>query len=342
MNSTPQTPSVITIERHILLAQAAFPDASGALTSLLYDMALAGKLIASHTTRAGLADILGAAGHENVQGEEVQKLDVYAQRTIYQLNDHTGRLAVMASEEEKEVIPIPPHYECGDYVLVFDPLDGSSNIEYNVSIGTIFAIFRRKSKSGRGTLADVLQPGRNIVAAGYIVYGSSTMLIYSTGAGVNGFTLDPSIGEFLLSHPDIRLPDPPRYYSVNQGYDKYWTEGVRRYTRWLQGEEGAQRSLSLRYVGSMVADVHRTLLGGGVFYYPADTRDPKKPRGKLRLLYEALPMSYLIEQAGGYASDGRGPLCEILPESLHQRTPIYVGNRDLVEKAEELIARYDN
>jgi len=341
LTAIPHPPGIITIERHILLAQAGFPDASGALTSLLYDMALAGKLISSRTTRAGLADILGAAGHENVQGEEVQKLDVYAQRTIFQLNDHTCRLAVMASEEEKDVIPIPEHYECGNYVLVFDPLDGSSNIDYNVSVGTIFAIFKRKTKSGRGTMEDVLQPGKRVVAAGYIVYGSSTMLVYSTGKGVNGFTLDPSIGEFLLSHPDIRLPEKPRYYSANQGYDKYWSEGVRRYTRWLQGEDGAERSLSLRYIGSMVSDVHRTLLGGGVFYYPADTRDPAKPRGKLRLLYEAVPMSYLIEQAGGYASDGRGPICEIEPEGLHQRTPIYVGNRELVEKAEEFIARYD-
>ena len=333
--------ALITIERHFLNEQASFPDASGDLTKLLYDIALAGKLVASRTTRAGLADILGSAGIENVQGEEVQKLDVYAQETIYRLNDHTGRLAAMASEEEKDVIPIPEKYGFGKYVLVFDPLDGSSNIDYNVSVGTIFAIFKRKTKQGQGTLVDVLQPGRDLVAAGYIVYGSSTMMVYSTGSGVTGFTLDPSIGEFLLSHENVRLPDEPKYYSVNQGYEKYWTEGIKRYTRWLQGEEGAERSLSLRYIGSMVADVHRTLFGGGVFYYPADTRDPKKPNGKLRLLYEAVPMGYLIEQAGGKASTGRVPVLDIEPELLHQRTPVFMGNRDLVEKAEAFIGKYD-
>jgi fructose-1,6-bisphosphatase I len=340
-SSNPESAGVITIERHILMEQERFPDSSGALTNLLYDLALAGKLIASRTQRAGLADILGSAGHENVQGEEVQKLDVYAQRTIYQLTDHTGRLCCMASEESKDIIPIPEHYPTGDYVLVFDPLDGSTNIDFNVAVGTIFAIFRRVSRSGPGTESDVLQSGRHIVAGGYLVYGSSTMLVYTTGHGVHGFTLDPSIGEFLLSHPNVRVPEKPRYYSVNQGYEKYWTEGVRRYTRWLQGEEGSPMSLSLRYIGSMVADVHRTLFGGGVFYYPADSKDPKRPRGKLRLLYEAVPMSYLIEQAGGYGSTGRGPILEVTPESLHQRTPVFVGNRDIVEKAEEFIARYD-
>jgi fructose-1,6-bisphosphatase I len=333
--------NVITIERHILLEQANFPEAGGDLTQLLYDIALAGKLIASRTTRAGLADVLGDAGEENVQGEIVQKLDVYAQKTIYQLNDHTGRLAVMASEEEKDIIPIPKKYPTGKYVLIFDPLDGSSNIDFNVSVGTIFVIYKRRSGDGPGTLEDVLQKGADIVAAGYLVYGSSTMLVYTAGNGVNGFTLDPSIGEFLLSHPNIQLPDPPKYYSVNQGYEKYWTEGLKRYTQWLQGEEGAPRSLSLRYIGSMVADIHRTLLAGGVFYYPADNKDPKKPHGKLRLLYEANPMAFVIEQAGGYGSTGRGPIREIVPESLHQRVPLFLGNRELVEKAEEFISKYD-
>ncbi len=341
MQVKPFVPSVNTIERHVLNAQEGFPDASGALTQLLYDIALAGKLIASRTTRAGLADILGSTGYENVQGEEVHKLDEYAQDVIYQLNDHTGRLAVMASEEEKEIMPIPAKYPKGKYVLLFDPLDGSSNVDYNVSVGTIFAIYKRKTASGAGTLEDVLQKGTDIVAAGYMVYGPSTMLVYTAGTGVNGFTLDPNIGEFLLSHPNIRLPEPGKYYSANQGYEKYWTEGVKRYTRWLQGEEGASRSLSLRYIGSMVADVHRTLLGGGVFFYPADAKDPKRPVGKLRLLYEANPMAYVIEQAGGYASTGRGPLREVEPLSLHQRTPLYLGNRDLVEKAENFISRYD-
>lgn len=340
MTITVKTPSVITIGRHILFEQEAFPDATGALTEILYSLALAGKLIARHTTRAGLADILGSAGRKNVQDEEVQKLDVYANDTIVKLNNHTGNLAVMASEEKEDIIQIPKKYPKGKYVLLFDPLDGSSNIDFNVSVGTIFAIYKRKTKFGAGNLDDVLQKGADIVAAGYMVYGSSTMLVYSTGNGVNGFTLDPSIGEFLLSHPNIRLPQP-KYYSVNQGYSKYWTEGVKRYTRWLQGEEGAKQSLSLRYIGSMVSDIHRTLLAGGIFYYPADTRNPKKPHGKLRLLYEALPMAYIIEQAGGYGSTGRGPLLEVQPTELHQRTPLYLGNRELVEKAEKFIAKYD-
>ena len=332
---------ITTIERHILDQQLIHPEATGVLTNLLYDLALAGKIIASRTTRAGLAEILGSTGEENVQGEEVQKLDVFADRTIYRLNDHTGRVAVMASEEHPDVLPIPSRFPVGKYVLLFDPLDGSSNIDYNVSIGTIFAIYNRKTSGGPGTVEDCLQPGRKLVAAGYIIYGSSTMMVYSTGQGVHGFTLDPSVGEFLLSHPNIRIPENPKYYSVNQGYQKYWSEGVRRYTEWLQGHDGQRKPLSLRYIGSLVADFHRNLLAGGVFYYPADTRDPSKPWGKLRLLYEAIPLSFIAEQAGGYGSDGRRPILDIQPTDLHQRTPLFIGNRDLVEKAEAFIREYD-
>ena len=328
---------LVTIERFILDQQAAHPEAKGALTNILYDMALGAKIIASKTTRAGLAEILGSAGEENVQGEEVQKLDVLAQRTIYRLNDHTGRLAVMASEEEEHIIPIPERFEVGKYVLLFDPLDGSSNIEMNVSVGTIFAIHRRISAEGRGTLADCLQAGRSLVAAGYILYGSSTMMVYSTGDGVHGFTLDPAIGEFLLSHPNLRYPDKPKYYSVNQGYQPYWTPGVQAYTGWLQHDTPEKKGLSLRYIGSLVADFHRNLLAGGVFYYPADGKDPKKPGGKLRLNYEAAPLAFLAEQAGGYASDGAQAILDIQPTNLHQRVPFFIGNRLLVEKAEEFI-----
>lgn len=281
---------------------------------------------------------LGSAEEINVQGEEVQKMDIYAQETIYHLNDHTGRLAAMGSEEEEEIIPIPDKYPTGKYVLLFDPLDGSSNIDFNVSVGTIFAIFKRKTESGRGTLEDALQKGEDIVAAGYIVYGSSTMLVYSTGDGVHGFTLDPSIGEFLLSHPNIRIPEVPKYYSANQGYQSRWSEGIQRYTHWLRGEEGNNQAYSSRYIGSMIADIHRNLLAGGVFYYPADA---KSPNGKLRLLYEAIPMSFIIEQAGGYASTGKQPIREIQPTELHQRTPLFVGNKELVEKAEAFIAEFD-
>jgi fructose-1,6-bisphosphatase I len=333
---------LVTIERFILDQQHAHPDATGSLTNLLYDMALSAKIIASKTTRAGLAEVLGSAGEENVQGEEVQKLDVFAQRTIYRLNDHTGRLAVMASEEEEDIIPIPDRFETGKYVLLYDPLDGSSNIDVNVSVGTIFAIYRRRTLEGRGTLEDCLQKGRSLVAAGYILYGASTMMVYATaGGGVHGFTLDPAIGEFLLSHPNLRFPATPKYYSVNQGYQPHWTKGVQAYTTWLQSDTPEKKGLPLRYIGSLVADFHRNLLTGGVFYYPADTKDPQKPGGKLRLLYEAAPLAFLAEQAGGYASDGRQAILDIQPVQLHQRVPLYIGSKALVEKAEQLIAEHD-
>ncbi len=336
------TGKLVTIERFILDQQHEHPDATGALTNLLYDMALSAKIIASKTTRAGLAEVLGSAGEENVQGEEVQKLDVFAQRTIFRLNDHTGRLAVMASEEEEDIIPIPERFDVGKYVLLFDPLDGSSNIDVNVSVGTIFGIYHRKTASGRGTLEDCLQRGRDLVAAGYILYGSSTMMVYATaGGGVHGFTLDPAIGEFLLSHPNIRFPETPKYYSVNQGYQPYWSNGVQGYTEWLQADTAEKKGLSLRYIGSLVADFHRNLLTGGIYYYPADTKDPKKPGGKLRLLYEAGPLAFLAQQAGGYASNGTQAILDIQPTSLHQRVPLYIGNRPLVEKAEQFIATMD-
>ena len=340
----PQNPdhlNITTIERYILEEQRHHPAATGVLTNLLYDIALAGKVIASRTTRAGLAEILGRTEEVNIQGEEVQKLDRFADMTIYRLNDHTGRLAVMASEEHAGILSVPDKYATGKYVLLYDPLDGSSNIDFNIPIGTIFAIYHRLSEQGPGTLQDCLQPGKDLIAAGYIIYGSSTMLVYTTGEGVHGFTLDPSVGEFLLSHPRIRIPSRPAYFSVNLGYRHFWSEGVKRYTEYLQGSEGGLRGLSLRYVGSLVADFHRTLLSGGIFYYPADEKDPKKPHGKLRLAYEAAPLAFLAQQAGGYASNGRQNILDIQPEALHQRTPLYIGSRELVEKAEECIRKYD-
>jgi fructose-1,6-bisphosphatase I len=336
----PESGQIITIERHILEEQHHHPEATGVLTQLLYDIALAGKVIASKTTRAGLAEILGRTEEINIQGEVVQKLDRFANLTMYRLNDHTGRLAVMASEENEDVLPIASEYPVGKYVLLFDPLDGSSNIDFNIPVGTIFSIYQRLTESGPGTLEDCLQPGRSLVAAGYILYGSSTMLVYSTGEGVHGFTLDPSVGEFLLSHPYVRIPEKPAYFSVNLGYRKFWSEGVQRYSDYLQGRDEHVVALSLRYVGSLVADFHRNLLSGGVFYYPADNQDPKKPHGKLRLLYEAAPLAFLAEQAGGYASNGVQSILDIIPESLHQRTPLFIGNRDLVESAERYIRQY--
>jgi fructose-1,6-bisphosphatase I len=324
---------VVTIERHILEQQKQHPEATGVLTSILYDLALAGKLIARETNRAGLTDILGLTGTLNIQGEEVAKLDEFANAAIVRINQFTGRLAVMASEERAKIIPIPSQFRTGPYVLLFDPLDGSSNIDYSVSIGTIFSVLRRTTPEDEpATARDVLQRGRKIVAAGYVLYGPSTMMVYSAGNGVHGFTLDQTVGEFLLSHPDIQIPEKPKFYSVNQGYERYWAREIQEYTNDLQ-----TRNLSMRYIGSLVSDFHRNLLGGGIFYYPADTRDPAKPHGKLRLLYEASPLAFLAEHAGGSASDGTQPILNIEPTDLHQRTPLFIGSKDLVSLAEDYI-----
>ncbi|HDQ70929.1 MAG TPA: class 1 fructose-bisphosphatase [Chloroflexi bacterium] len=332
---------IVTIERHIIDQQREHPEATGAFSDLLYDVALAAKIIARETTRAGLVEILGLAGKVNVQGERQMKLDVFANEAMIRVNSFTGRLAVMASEEDTGIIPIPEPYETGKYVLVFDPLDGSSNIDVNVSVGTIFGIYRRLSSIDQaGTLADCLQSGHNLVAAGYVIYGSSTVLVYTTGRGVHGFTLDPTMGEFLLSHPNIQSPTQARYYSVNQAYEPYWSEGVKAYTRWLQGigDESDSPALSGRYIGSLVADFHRNLLSGGIFYYPANTN---RPEGKLRLVYEAIPLAFIVEQAGGYASDGHRNILDIEPKDLHQRTPFFIGDRGLVKRAEAFISKYD-
>jgi fructose-1,6-bisphosphatase I len=270
------------------------------------------------------------------------KLDQLADQTIFRLNDHTGRMAVMASEEHEHLIHIPDGFPVGKYVLLYDPLDGSSNIDYNASIGTIFAIYRRLSSDGPGTLKDCLQPGRNLVAAGYMIYGSSTMLVYTSGSGVHGFTLDPMIGEFLLTHPYLIIPAKPKYYSVNHGNEKYWSKGVDNFTRWLQGYDGDQKPLSSRYIGSLVGDFHRTLLSGGLFYYPADIHDHSMPHGKLRLTYEAAPLAFIAHHAGGYASNGVADILDLQPTSLHQRTPLFIGDKHLVEKAEQFIRQYDS
>lgn len=333
---------IITIERHILDQQRNFPSATGTFTSMLYDMALAAKMISRETNRAGLTGIIGMAGSENIHGERQQKLDVFADETIFKMNDHTGRLCAMASEEHEEIIEIPTHFGTGKYVLLYDPLDGSSNIDVNVSVGTIFSIHRKVTDGVYGTLEDVLQPGNRLVAAGYVIYGSSTMMVYTTGQGVHGFTLDNSVGEFLLSHENIRIPETAHYYSANHGNEKHWTPGVRRYIKTLQGIYGeGSRPLSHRYIGSLVSDFHRNLLRGGVFIYPGDLEDPRKPYGKLRLMYEAQALAFIAQNAGGYASDGIGSVLDIQPHHLHQRVPLFIGNRDLVERAEEFINLYD-
>lgn len=327
--------SIVTIDRFIIEQEARFPEATGELSGVLYDLAVAAKMISSKVRRAGLIDILGAAGSNNVQGEHQQKLDVIANAIITKAMDHGGRLCAMASEEEEGIIEIPSQFKCGKYVLMFDPLDGSSNIDVNVPVGTIFSVLRRVSPgNGRGTIADMLQPGLRQVAAGYVIYGSSTMLVYTTGHGAHGFTLDPSIGEFLLSHPNIRIPETGKYLSVNDSYERDWSEPVRALMRRYRGMDHERDPMNVRYVGSLVADFHRNLLGGGLFAYPANRTSPS---GKLRLLYECNPLAFICEQAGGAATDGKRRLMEIVPTELHQRAPLYIGSRHDVEIASKML-----
>ena len=326
--------SVVTIDRFIVEQERLHPEATGELSGILYDLALAAKIISSKVRRAGLVDILGSAEAENVQGEMQQKLDVFANETIIKALDHGGRLCAMASEEVPDIIPIPEGFRCGKYCLLFDPLDGSSNIDVNVPVGTIFSVVRKITRGTRGDLEDMLQPGRRQVAAGYVIYGSSTMLVYTTGQGVHGFTLDPSIGEFLLSHPNIRIPDPGRYLSVNDSYEQHWHEPVKALMRRYRGLDGERKAMSVRYVGSLVADFHRNLLGGGVFCYPANV---KSPQGKLRLLYEASPLAFVVEQAGGAATDGTRRILDVHPAELHQRIPLYVGSKSDVDIASAML-----
>lgn len=317
--------SVTTIERFIFDQEHRYPEATGELSNLLYDIALAAKIIAAAIRRAGLVDVLGGAGRRNVQGEDQQKLDVIANETIKNCLNHTGRVCVMGSEEDEDIVPVPPEYPVGKYAVLFDPLDGSSNIDVNSAVGTIFSIYRRISMEGRGTVADVLQPGCKQVAAGYVMYGSSTMLVYTTGQGAHGFTLDPTIGEFLLSHPRIVTPRIGTYYSVNESNFGRWDRAMQVAVRGLKGEvPEVMKPKNSRYIGSLVADFHRNLIAGGIFLYPADTRNPQ---GKLRLLYEASPMAFIAEQAEGSATDGVNRILDIIPRSLHQRTPLVIGSR---------------
>ena len=319
------------LERHLLERQRRMPEATGDFTGLFQQIMLAAKIIASRVSKAGLLDILGQTGKVNVQGEAVQKLDAFANNTIVRTIEGGGHVCVMGSEEVEGPIPIPQAYPHGKYVLQFDPLDGSGNIDINASIGTIFSIHRRITPDGEpGTLKDLLQPGRNIVAAGYVIYGSSNMLVYSTGRGADGFTYDPGVGEFFLSHPNIRIPNRGDTYSINEGNYHRWDEGIRRWVDWVKAPGEDKPAYSLRYIGAMVADLHRTLLRGGVFCYPADA---KNRGGKLRLLYEAAPMSFVIEAAGGAASTGKERILNLQPDALHQRTPVFIGSKADVEDA---------
>lgn len=326
---------VVTINRYFLEQERHHPEATGDFTTLLSQLALAAKVISYHVNKAGLLDVLGETGEVNVQGEEVQKLDELANRTVVRALEHTGLLCGMASEEISEPIPIPERYPRGKYLLVFDPLDGSSNIDANVSIGTIFGIFRHTAPGEDATRQDFLQPGRELVAAGYVIYGSSTMMVFSTGNGVQGFTLDPSYGEFLLSHPDIRIPDRVRVLSANEIYRPRWKPAVTRYLDEVRSRPAERyRKVTSRYIGSLVADFHRNLLYGGVFLYP---EDDKSPRGKLRLLYEAAPLAFLARHAGGDATTGTERILDIIPTDLHQRVPLILGNLSEVERYEQIV-----
>ena len=332
----------VTLTQHVLNEQRENPEATGAFTNLLNELIVAAKVISREVNKAGLVDILGPTGDINIQEEQVQKLDEFANRVIIERMQHVGQLCCMGSEEIADLIDIPPQYPKGNYILLFDPLDGSSNIDVNVSIGTIFGIYRKESQETdiNFLLSDALQPGIQQVAAGYFVYGSSTIMVYTTGNGVHGFTLYPSVGEFLLSHENIRIPEKGKIYSVNEGNYEYWDEKTRAMVDYFKSrDKETSRPYSSRYVGSLVADFHRNLLKGGIFMYPADLKDPKKPTGKLRLMVEANPLAMVVKEAGGYASDGHGPILEIKPNELHQRTPLYIGSKQDVEIAEAFISK---
>ncbi|MCG8468118.1 MAG: class 1 fructose-bisphosphatase [Gemmatimonadetes bacterium] len=327
---------MVTVEQFIAEQEREHPDATGAFTDVLLQMSLAAKIIARSVNKAGLVDILGAAGTDNVHGEEVQKLDEYANDVIVEILGKGGSVCGIASEESERLILIPEGYETGPYVISIDPLDGSSNIDVNISVGTIFSIHRKRSTGRDVQESDVMQLGSEQCAAGYVQYGSSTMLVFTTGAGAHGFTLDPSIGEFLLSHPNMKMPRPgKRIYSINEGYAPKWSDGQRRLVERFRNGEGEEGSFSARYVGSMVADFHRTLLRGGIFMYPGTV---DAPGGKLRLLYEVAPLAFVCEQAGGQASDGRHRVLDIEPTELHQRIPAFMGSPELVELAERYLA----
>jgi fructose-1,6-bisphosphatase I len=319
------------LDRFLSDRQRRFPEATGEFTQLFQQLALAGKIISSRVSQAGLAGLLGHTGKVNVQGETVQKMDEFANRALIRGLEAGGQVCLMASEENDDPIPIPTRYPRGRYVLMFDPLDGSTNIDVNISIGTIFSVHKRVSETAEPSIADCLQPGYKQVAAGYIIYGSSCMFVFTSGDGVHGFTLDPSVGEFFLSHPDIRMPERGKIYSVNEGNEEIWDERVRKWVSWLKTpDQAGGRPYSARYIGTLVADFHRTLLKGGIFAYPADKKNPK---GKLRLLYEAAPMAMLAAQAGGLASTGQQPVLDVVPTQLHERVPLYIGSKLDVEDA---------
>lgn len=331
---------LITLHEFIVTNQSHFPYATGELSRLLNDIVLASKIVSNDVRKAGLVEhILGAQGGQNIQGEEQQKLDVVADEAFIRAFANGGEVCGIASEENDDYLAFESeNSKNGKYVVLFDPLDGSSNIDVNVSIGTIFSIYRRVSPQGTSaTLEDMLQPGTAQVAAGYVLYGSSTILVYTTGNGVNGFTLDPSIGEFFLSHPDMKMPENGRIYALNEGNLNDFEPGLKAYVRYCQSHENqTEKPYSGRYIGSLVADFHRHMIKGGIYIYPAV---PSAPEGRLRLLYECNPLAFIAEQAGGLATTGEQRIMEIQPSKLHQRIPYYVGSKLMVEKAMDLLAK---
>lgn len=326
----------ITLDNFITKQEASHPGASGLFTSFMHDLTFAFRLILKEVRRAGINDIIGLTDQVNVHGEQVKKLDVIANEIIIKSMNHTGKLAVMASEENEELIQIPSKYDKGKYVLVFDPLDGSSNIDVNVTIGTIFGLYKRVSEGNENCeLEDVLQPGYKQIAAGYALYGSSTVFVYTTGNGVNAFTYDPTVGEFILSYEKIKIPERGKYYSVNEGNSYKWSPEFKNYINYLKEKsEDGNRPYSARYIGTGVADIHRTLLYGGIFAYPSDATSPN---GKLRLVYECNPLAMLVEQAGGKASNGSERILDIKPTNVHQRSPLYLGSKYDVEECEAFL-----
>lgn len=332
--------NLVTLGEFIIERQADFPYAKGELSSLLSDISIAAKIVNREVNKAGLVNILGEAGSDNIQGESQKKLDVFANEQFLAALASGGECAGVASEENDEIILFDGPSSSGKYIVAMDPLDGSSNIDVNVSVGTIFSIYRRKTKNGPAEVNDFLQFGSDQVAAGYIVYGSSTMLVYTTGNGVNGFTLDPSIGEFCLSHPNMRIPKGGNIYSVNQGNFVHFPEGVKRYIKNLQiDDKTSKKPYTLRYIGSLVSDFHRNLIKGGIYIYPTTLASPK---GKLRLMYEANPMAMIIEQAGGKATDGFQDILEIEPTDIHQRVPLFVGSEAMVEESMRFMREYSD
>ena len=327
---------VKTLGQFIIEKQTDFPYAKGELSRLLRDIGIAAKIVNREVSKAGLVEILGETGEVNVQGEQVKKLDVFANEQFIAALKAGGECCAIASEENEEIIPINSEVsKNAKYVVAIDPLDGSSNIDVNVSVGTIFSIYRRISLSGPGTTEDFFQRGTEQVAAGYVIYGSSAMLVYTTGKGVNGFTLDPSIGEFCLSHPNMKIPKSGNIYSVNEGNYLHFPDGVKKYIKFCQEEDkSSSRPYSSRYIGSGVADIHRNLIVGGIYIYPTTTKSPK---GKLRVLYECNPLAFIIEQAGGIATDGVKRILEIDVSELHQRTPLFIGSESMVKKAMEFL-----